>query len=841
MNFSDLTFSSGLLLVAALPAQEPADALGRLEQQLSRHAFFRKVDYQRVRDHAPFFFYVQEPAKRQPGYVQRVVSEYVVPLRRLERAFVKEYVEPLQLVHQPGRDFYAFAILGSEGDYLNYRKATSNPGLVAARAHYDPTLQLAVTYEEPFGQGDRVRTQRRAILHEFVHTLQHSYFSGSGELPRPIWFTEGLAEYRSTPFGAASSFADPPLDEKHLQFLFGLLRRNQHTIYLNSIWDLVTTHGPGYERIVDNAVRRAGGKPISDFAEHAFYAQSGLFNHFLHKAYGGRYRPAFLRYMGAALRGRSGWKVFTEAFGGVDPAKLQNEFFAWLRETYSERYPGRSPAMGQLELATVGDAAPPSVRRGRVKVAAAATSFPAAELAFTGEEWQLRLAAAIGLAGAGCLLDAERLLRDAKGGSAAEIRLAQEHSRIAAFLDFRTDLFARAKAASKRLKLVVADAQVVGRVTAITEGRITLAGKKGTNEILLCDVAADELAKQGRILQRFHGDARWIELYSYLVTGRAPTGLRSRLLRRKDPASKELAARRDEYEELRAKAPAAAALARLRLHANAQDAEAARQNLAVLEALLRLGEGHPFVAGRRPVLKRFAKFQLGTAFDPSDFASLGLRGSIQRLHKGRVRAHYDFRAADQLRDFFDSPAEAKRRAEGYGTILTPKARGFEAGGGQLRCVGRAFRRFALPIAAPFKLQFTVRFDNGFGFLQFGFCDDGDQSWIETDSFGALSVVDQSTGVVGSRQGNLDAIYAGQSYTVEIRHDGKRVRSLVNGKKVNEIAEVGSRTSGYITMFVHSNEVIRLSDLTIEGVLDTQRTEALRHEWVRGRMRKIFGD
>ena len=81
--------------------------------------------------------------------------------------------------------------------------------------------------------------------------------------------------------------------------------------------------------------------------------------------------------------------------------------------------------------------------------------------------------------------------------------------------------------------------------------------------------------------------------------------------------------------------------------------------------------------------------------------------------------------------------------------------------------------------------------------------------------------------------------AGTTYSVDIRHQGKSVTSFRNRAKVTEIAEVGSRTGGHITLFVHSNEVIRITELTIEGVLDGKRLDGVRRTWVKAKLTQLF--
>jgi len=268
-------------------------------------------------------------------------------------------------------------------------------------------------------------------------------------------------------------------------------------------------------------------------------------------------------------------------------------------------------------------------------------------------------------------------------------------------------------------------------------------------------------------------------------------------------------------------------------------ASEAAANVAALRTLISEHASLPYVAKRMPVLERYARFILNRAFDPSDVTNLGLRGKVAKLEDGRFRLRYDFSSPGQLDDFIDSPEEAKNRGRWVESILAPGARGFSVSRNELDCQGSAFRRLSVPIKAPFVLRFTVRYGKGQGWFQVGFCDDGFGNGIETNASGSLSIFDQSTGLTGSRTGTM--IVLGKNQTVEIHHTGKTVKSFVNSRKATEIARVGTRTAGYVTLFVHSNEVISVGSLSIEGAIDETRVDSLRRTWVKARMKEMFGE
>ena len=183
--------------------------------------FFERITLLKTKK-MPFIFYVQRPLRDEAAYQRKVVNSYLPFLVKLVEIFEREYATPLELARRQSTPGFAIVVLSSRGSYNNYAQAIQYADLHHARAHYDPELQLAVTYVDAFAPGNPRPEERHAVLHEIVHALQHAY-STTGEMPKPVWFNEGLAEYRSASTHLANSLDRPLLDQYHLAALAACL------------------------------------------------------------------------------------------------------------------------------------------------------------------------------------------------------------------------------------------------------------------------------------------------------------------------------------------------------------------------------------------------------------------------------------------------------------------------------------------------------------------------------------------------------------------------------------------------------------------------------------------
>ena len=313
-----------------------------------------------------------------------------------------EYAEPLGLKKRKGSDLYRIAILNSRGMYDEFARALEAGSLHSTLAHFDPVMQLAVTYEDPFRPDGRSGERRHSLLHEFVHALQYAYYNGYGLMPKPQWFCEGLAEYRSKATNVASSLRHPrfPVDDAWVGVW---IAANDPRV--SSLKDLVSYDGPGYGAVVAAARKRIGGRGDAEYDHHAlsaFYAQSTLLAFFLHDAEEKKWRKPFDDYMQRVMKGDSGWATFEAAFG--DGAAVETAFKKWVLEECGKHYEIGPAARAAIDAASGGGSLPKA-------------KFDHAKLALGPEQWKIPLAAALAIARKGDYASAAELAAAIEGSS----------------------------------------------------------------------------------------------------------------------------------------------------------------------------------------------------------------------------------------------------------------------------------------------------------------------------------------------------------------------------------------------------------------------------------------
>lgn len=316
----------------------------RIAERLhTQHEYFKKVDFFIAVD-LPFAYYLQRPPQDDPNYKKDIVAKFGSLLQELRRVFEKEYVEKLGLKRHLEPEVYCIAILATRGNYAeDFASAMGlgQGGLRLTAAHYDPKSRIAVTYEDKFTPLSSDQERRNAVLHEFVHAMQNMYCSSGDGMPKPVWFNEGLAEYRAADGPQdMQTLWTPPVPAKRFRDLVQILGSDMRNIFIANLKDLVGADGPGYRDVIQGAANRAsGGAPVPVGGEQfvgnalgAFYAQSAVAVHFFHQGAGGKYRDGFLKYFKAVQGGESGWEPFTRAFEGVDPRQIEKDYFAFIRQ-----------------------------------------------------------------------------------------------------------------------------------------------------------------------------------------------------------------------------------------------------------------------------------------------------------------------------------------------------------------------------------------------------------------------------------------------------------------------------------------------------------------------------
>jgi len=831
--------AAALSLFTAVRAQTadatPADAfVGRLEERLRKHPFFTKIDYDKETRHAPFVFFVERPRKADATYVRAIVNVQVPFMRELLRVFESTYAGPLELRRHDSAPAFAIAILNSRGSYDEYARATKAPGLHAARAHYDSGLQLVVSYEDVFNDDPASANvdERQSLLHETVHALQHAY-SADGQMPSGLWFVEGLAEYRSACGHLPDRLATPQLSPVAMHVLAAAAGRPELRHHLAGLEELLNARS--YVDVVKFARargRKAGQtSPNDDFALGVFYAQAAMFVRFLHEGEGERYRPAFMQCMRHLMRGSTSSAAWAEAFGDVDVAELDRQFRVWLSDTISER---GGIAMPALAPRTPAD---PAVVMGSLTK----STFDPKSLAWRAEEAGFRRTAARQLCGAGDYEGAVRILPVADDGGTAEV--GDERARIEAVRALRDRVVDDLVQSRRMVRLDVGGGRTASvRLVKRTAAAIT-AAETGKAEVALPLHVITPRVLLAHVWSKkwLTGSELWLERWLRWLDGTPMDKLRP-LLAGEDPML--VALRRDLTEpfvadlQVRSLATALQALQDLPL---GDDPKTAGKQLAELVEMARAHAAQPVFASRRAALSAAARALAERAFTLDNAAAFGLSGAVQTLPGNRFRVVYE---GDKHRTFDLKPDQAylqklPRQPVGIAfsgePVLRPAGRGHEL-------IGEGFFRWPIPLRGKLVVEFDQSLAVG-GQMHVVFCDDGEGSHLEGDPFG-LSVFDlQSQPPVVDHVGALQWQYEpDRIYRVRIEHDGgNQARVLLDGVERSPWRAVGTRSHGWLGLYVFSSNPIVVHRLVIEGEFDTSAIPALRERFVQENVAAVGGE
>jgi hypothetical protein len=763
-------------------------------------------------------FLVERPRKADPSYVRRVVNAQVPFLRELLRVFEATYAQPLQLTRNATAPAFAIAILESRGSYDNYARVTKAPGLHRMRAHYDSSLQLAVSYKDNFtdDQSNANIDERHSLLHEMVHALQHAY-STDGQMPAGLWFLEGLAEYRASCGHLPDRLADPEVNPVSMRVLAAAATRPELRYALAGLKDLLGARS--YVDVVKHAQARGRAARTAtndDFALGTFYAQAALFVRFLHEDE--RYRPGFMACMTQLMRGGSSAAGWTAGFGDVDVAELERQFLVWLTDVLRNR--------GSFE---VGDLAPRAPTDPALAVAALGkTAFDVKALAWTAQDAAFRREAARQLCSAGDYAAALRILPEPEATAAESDKERRRMEAACALRDRVLDDLVQSK---QDIKVDVEGKPTSVRVLRRAGDGVVVAVGKNEATVPLPAFRPGVLLAHCWRKKWLAGSEQWLERWLRWLDGCAMDKLRP-LLAGSDPALAEL---RGELTKAFVDAPEvrtiALALLTLQDSAIPEDAGQARRQLDALQQIAQAHGAHPVFAARRGVLADAARALAERAFVLDNPAAFGLSGQVQAQAGGRFTVTYEggaHRAFDMAPDqayLAKLPATGTQIAYSGAPVLRPAGEAHEA-------IGHGFFRWPLPLRGKVVIELDQAQAAG-GALQLVFCDDKEGSHLEADPFGLYVIDLRAQPPLIDHVGVVHRTFMpSQVYRVRVEHDGgNQARVLLDGKELAPWRSVGTRSAGWLGLYVFSSNAISLPRLLIEGELDASQIPALRARFV----------
>ncbi|MEQ1631511.1 MAG: hypothetical protein ABL997_04000 [Planctomycetota bacterium] len=805
---------------AADPGSDAAKVFrAAMDERLKGHQFFSKISYTVDDSHPPFLFYIQRPPNDQKQYQALIVNQYLPFLKVLVEQWEELYVGPDRLIRDPAMPTYAIAVLDSAGSYMNFRQAINDPSLANARAHYTPSLRLAVTYKDAFSPFNTVAEERVSLLHEVVHAMQHGH--AAAEMPKPVWYNEGLACYRASSTNLADSLREPPLmphDHATLSFAYGSPRGKTLRF---PIKELVTSES--YAQVIDQASRRLGKAIKPEVLMAFFYSQSQMFVRFLHGGRAGSYRAGFLAYMREVQSGQSGWSTFQNAFGVADAAALATMENEWLEFV-------------QQAVHSVSDETTAAARRAQPLPAPAA--FDPTPLAWKVEDAEQRLLGARQLCAVGRYEVAIALVPgDAEVVGDALTQLCQrERLRVQALLELRDSMLADFAERHLKLQLVVDGKEQRFEFLRREEDQLVFAIDKVERRLPLSTMDPSVLLREGNKAKRFQGDQLWLQVWLRWLRGEPLGKLRSTLAL-ENKGLKELRLDLTKDFDAGAEAPVRAlgvVLALPMLDEPQKAAEVARQ----FEALVTPHAKTPLFAARQKALQDMARAVAERGFRSDDIGALA-SGIFTKLEDGRVRVLYstDRPAANDFTTLAD-PAEVRLALPDRNVAYSGPS-GLVVAGEVEQLIGNCFTRWIVPLRGPQEVEFDFLFpQDGLGLHGLLLCqDDGGQLIVHFD--GTVGVVDEASNI-DDLVGTSTVMYLKKKHNLKVVHDGAgKLTVWRDGKQTAELGSVGQRLRGHVGFYVQSSTPVFISNMTVTGVPDPDDLLQIRDRVVEAMVKRIW--
>jgi len=461
-------------------------------------------------------------------------------------------------------------------------------------------------------------------------------------------------------------------------------------------------------------------------------------------------------------------------------------------------------------------------------------------LALEPSEREERLALALHVAMAGDCEAALARLGDPAADPADELgrRTALERERIQAWIGLRDAVLAEFAGDGKTLALEIGGKKVS---TAFTREGDELVLARGPEKRISVRALAPEMLLPSIPKERFTGAEEWLKIYPYCVTGNA----KWKRLTTSHSSSDALKQDAEEtYPDLWSLGEVALALEELAARPAPTSATEARACVAAIGALLAQRE-RACVARRAETLASLAERGLHQAAAALSLADL-VHGRIETPKEGITRLVYDFSDPLQAEDWFRDDAylaEVRRqldpvRAGDESSAFAPGPKGFQGN-------GAVTWRHRIEFEAPVRVRYQVRWEptetsNGqvFAFAM-GILGDAGERHVRCAELGFL-YVDERDGRYLARRPKGDAVVQlGQTYEIELVHDGQHARVLVDGVERAD-GDAKARKEGSVFLWCHSDLLISVPRIEVEGRVTADTLARLRAAWVREARAALVG-
>lgn len=800
-----------------------------IEKDLRSHPFFSRITFSII-DRPPFLFCIERPAVDEEKYELAVANSYLPHLRELLKQFDINYVKPGQLKLRPEAGGYALAVLASAGRYVDFRTAIGDPSLAMARAHYTPQLRLAVTYQDTFSRVNTKAEERHALLHEFVHALQHAY-SSDGSMPKPVWFNEGLADYRSSCSNAQSSLREPPLQGNHIAAMAFGYANPAGRFYVAPLNELVAA--VSYADVVKHATQRNKGEVPAETLMSMFYAQAEMFVRFLHEGEQGKYRGAFLKYVAGAQSGEAGAAAFEKAFGlrGDAMSQLETEWLKWLTGVLRPRYPKIPDLATKTSSANSGS---PSAAPMSPPIA-----FDTSGLHWSDTEFSDRVAGARRLCADGQYdLGLQQLPADSEVPAETLPFLQRERARVVELVRVRNMALEDLLTRKGRLSVVLDGSRIAGKVLRREGDDLVLMVDRKEQVLPISVMGPIVLKGQAKRFKLLKGKGRWFEVWTRWLNGDTRKRLNS-LLKLEYSSMVQLRADLDsDFAKMTGRD--AAALLTLQELPQTNNRDEADKALTTIRELLQAYGQSPLLQRRKPAITKLARAFAERAFRIDEPAALGLLGDVTRNDNGLMTADYSNALAAPTADFTPLTKKELEALPIQQAKTTYAGRsGLTANAGGYQLVGSQWLRWAVPLGGKqsVEIQFSA---NGDFVPDFGValcCGPG--RMILARPTGGAQVFDLEKDLVDSVGGGAQ-LMADKVHTLRVEHDGKKQLTVsVDGKQTALVGNVGRMLSGDLYLYVSSSTPTTVARIKISGRPDPRNPQAYRDRFVAAVLRDIW--
>ena len=464
------------------------------------------------------------------------------------------------------------------------------------------------------------------------------------------------------------------------------------------------------------------------------------------------------------------------------------------------------------------------------------TNVLLAVLAIAPEEREERLALALALFRSGdCEGALARLDDAARESDGLGRRLLAERARIAAWIELRDAFLAELAQSGKPLSIELAQpAEAAAKRVSSPIERVgdELVLSRGPVKRVSVRALAPEALVTAIPKERFDGARAWLGLYPLCVAGNP----KWKRLAASDEASAELARDAGElYPRLAALAPQVLAVDALARSAVPTDAAGARALLEQLEKLLALGREAACVAARLGALGELAARLLAQASQALQVADL-VHGAVGLLPGDAVRLTYGFASAAEIQDWRRDDAYLAELRQSLPPVQgDDEAARFAPGPQGFTGEGTTCWRHALEFTAPLRVRYRVRWEpieghagQAFTFA-LGLLADGRGGHVRVHELGFLYVVERDQLYTAVRPKGDATVQLGQTYAMELFHDGARARVLVEGTPRVE-AEAPTHREGGVFLWLHSDLSVSVPWIEIEGRVTPAALERARARW-----------